>query len=49
MEIKKAQDKIEEFDKERGWSGDWHLKDLLLNIKYFLFFLFPNSRQIFFQ
>lgn len=32
MEIKKAQEKIEEFDKERGWSGDWHLKDLSLNI-----------------
>ena len=32
MEIKDAQDKIEEFDKARGWSGDWHLKDLALNI-----------------
>ena len=32
MEIKEAQDKIEEFDKLRGWSGDWHLKDLALNI-----------------
>jgi len=32
MNIKQAQDKIEEFDKARGWSGDWHLKDLLLNM-----------------
>ena len=32
MEIKEAQDKIKKFDKERGWSGDWHLKDLALNI-----------------
>jgi len=32
MEIKKAQEKIEEFDEVRGWKGDWHLKDLALNI-----------------
>ncbi len=32
MEIKQAQNKIEEFDTARGWAGDWHLKDLLLNI-----------------
>lgn len=32
MEIKEAQDKIEKFDREIGWSGDWHLKDLCLNI-----------------
>jgi len=32
MEIKEAQQKIEEFDKARGWNGDWHLKDLALNI-----------------
>ena len=32
MKIKEAQDKIEEFDKARGWSGDWHIKDLALNI-----------------
>lgn len=31
MEINQAQKKIEEFDLARGWSGDWHLKDLLLN------------------
>ena len=32
MKIKEAQDKIEEFDEARGWRGDWHLKDLALNI-----------------
>jgi len=32
MEIKNAQIKIEEFDELRGWSKDWHLKDLSLNI-----------------
>jgi NTP pyrophosphatase (non-canonical NTP hydrolase) len=32
MEIKEAQDEIEKFDKARGWSGDWHLKDLALNM-----------------
>ncbi len=32
MEIKEAQNKIEEFDKARDWGGDWHLKDLALNI-----------------
>jgi len=32
MKIKEAQDRIEEFDKVRGWGGDWHLKDLALNI-----------------
>ena len=32
MKITEAQKKIEEFDKARGWSGDWNLKDLSLNI-----------------
>jgi len=32
MEIKKAQDKIKEFDKARGWEDNWNIKDLLLNI-----------------
>lgn len=32
MKISEAQDKIEEFDKARGWGGDWHIKDLALNI-----------------
>ncbi len=32
MQIKEAQNKIEEFDKLRGWSEDLHLKDLVLNI-----------------
>ena len=32
MEIKEAQGLIESFDRERGWSGDWHLKDLALNV-----------------
>lgn len=32
MEIKEAQEKIESFDEARGWKGDWHLKDLALNI-----------------
>ena len=32
MKIKEAQEKIEKFDEERGWKGDWHLKDLALNI-----------------
>lgn len=32
MEIKEAQEKIEKFDEERGWKGDWYLKDLSLNI-----------------
>ncbi len=32
MEIKKAQDKIYEFDKERNWENTWNLKDLALNI-----------------
>ena len=32
MKIKEAQDKIEEFDEARGWKGDWHLKDLALNV-----------------
>ena len=32
MDIKELQNKIEEFDKLRGWSKDWHLKDLSLNI-----------------
>ena len=32
MEIKKAQDKIKEFDKARGWENNWNMKDLLLNI-----------------
>lgn len=32
MRIKEAQDNIEKFDEARGWKGDWHLKDLSLNI-----------------
>lgn len=32
MDLKEAQDKIEKFDEARGWNGDWHLKDLALNI-----------------
>ncbi len=32
MEIKEAQNKIKEFDKNRGWENDWNIKDLLLNI-----------------
>jgi len=32
MEIKKAQDKINEFDIARGWENSWNIKDLLLNI-----------------
>lgn len=32
MEIKKAQEKIKEFDRARGWEGCWDVKDLLLNI-----------------
>ena len=32
MEIKKAQDKIREFDEARGWEDNWNIKDLLLNI-----------------
>lgn len=32
MEIEKAQDKIKEFDKARGWENCWDIKDLLLNI-----------------
>lgn len=32
MKINEAQKKIEEFDEARGWKGDWHLKDLLLNL-----------------
>lgn len=32
MTIKEAQEKIEKFDEVRGWKGDWHLKDLALNI-----------------
>jgi len=32
MEIKKAQDKIKEFDLVRGWGDNWNLKDLSLNI-----------------
>jgi len=27
-----SQEKIEKFDEARGWKGDWHLKDLALNI-----------------
>ena len=30
--MKTAQEKIEKFDEARGWKGDWHLKDLALNI-----------------
>ena len=32
MEIEKAQNKIKEFDKARGWENCWDIKDLLLNI-----------------
>ena len=32
MEIKKLQEKIEEFDKARGWENDWNVKDLMLNM-----------------
>jgi len=32
MKIKEAQDKIKEFDIARGWSADWNLKDLMLNV-----------------
>ena len=32
MEIKRAQDKIKEFDEARGWQDNWNFKDLLLNI-----------------
>ncbi len=32
MEIKEAQNKIKNFDEERGWGNDWNLKDLNLNI-----------------
>ena len=30
--MKDAQKKVRKFDEERGWKGDWHLKDLALNI-----------------
>ena len=32
MNIQQAQIKIKEFDKARGWSSNWNLKDLCLNI-----------------
>ena len=32
MEIKEAQNKIKEFDIDRGWDDNWNLKDLALNI-----------------
>lgn len=32
MEIREAQEKIEKFDKARGWENCWDIKDLLLNI-----------------
>jgi NTP pyrophosphatase (non-canonical NTP hydrolase) len=32
MDIKKAQEKIEDFDNARGWQDSWNIKDLLLNI-----------------
>ena len=32
MEIKKAQEKVKEFDKARGWEDDWQLKDIGLNM-----------------
>ena len=32
MEIKDAQNIISEFDEARGWSNQWNLKDLMLNI-----------------
>lgn len=32
MNLKEAQDKIKKFDEERGWKGDWFIKDLSLNL-----------------
>lgn len=32
MEMQKAQEKLTQFDKARGWDKGWHLKDLCLNI-----------------
>lgn len=32
MELKEAQNKIREFDRTRGWEGDWNIKDLALNM-----------------
>lgn len=32
MNIQEAQNKILEFDKARGWEGNWNLKDLSLNL-----------------
>ena len=32
MELKEAQNKIQAFDKARGWDNQWNMKDLLLNI-----------------
>lgn len=32
MEIKEAQNKIKDFDIDRGWEDNWNLKDLALNI-----------------
>jgi len=32
MELEEAQDKIEDFDRTRGWENSWHLKDLSLNL-----------------
>lgn len=30
--MKKAQEKIKQFDLSRGWENSWNIKDLLLNI-----------------
>ena len=30
--MKDSQEKVGKFDEERGWAGDWHLKDIALNI-----------------
>jgi len=32
MDIRKAQNKIKEFDTARGWDNSWDFKDLCLNI-----------------
>ena len=32
MNIKESQNKIKMFDEARGWSNNWDLKDLMLNI-----------------
>tara|TARA_Y100000310_G_C20589740_1_gene767337 strand:- start:11 stop:373 length:363 start_codon:yes stop_codon:yes gene_type:complete len=32
MKIEEAQEIIKKFDEERGWKGDWFIKDLSLNL-----------------